>query len=54
MQSHYYDEVNIDRQTKDITEMESDGLSWKVGEFKRSNHPLQIMVRIKNYMFILK
>ena len=46
MMDHYYDEVNKDRQIKDITELESEGLSqWNFGKFtKLKQHPLQIMV----------
>lgn len=44
MLNHFYDEVNKDRQTKNITEVESEGYTWDVGKFARSNHPLQMMV----------
>ena len=44
MLNHFYDEINKDRRTKDITEMESEGWKWDVGEFSRLNHPLHLMV----------
>ena len=44
MLNHFYDEINKDRRTKDITEMESEGWKWDVGEFSRLKHPLHLIV----------
>ena len=45
---HFFDEINKDRRTKDITEMESEGWRWDVGKYSRLKHPLHLMVNARN------